>query len=243
MLWYLKVFKKVLFYFPGFLFCPDHWASKTFIKNWKCPIVAQGVEDMTLSLWGCKFNLRPCSEGWGSDIAASYGVVCRCGLELMLLWLWLWHSPQLWLYLDSWPGFPYAASVAVKRNKTKQNKTKQNKRLRSVSNITAASVLTWGKPPLTSRGKRHRGVLCERQSTNKQPRLRRQSMQPGGYAVLRKRCLYLKKNMASLEVISWLYSNKKCPSLMGQRCIKFSVALHNGSKHFFSGKDQWPQFK
>lgn len=73
----------------------------------------------------------------------------------------------------------------------------------------------------------------KRQSTHRQLTLRSQTMQPGGQAVLRKRCLYLKKNTTALEVITWLDSNKKYHPQIGQRFIQLGIVLHSSPKHFF----------
>lgn len=56
-------------------------------------------------------------------------------------------------------------------------------------------------------------------------------MQPGGQAVLGKRCLYLKK-VTAVEGITWLDSNKKEHTQRGSRFIlltilSYTVALSN----------------
>ena len=38
------------------------------------------------SLWGQGFNPWPCSAGYGSGVAASYGVGCRHSSDLALMW-------------------------------------------------------------------------------------------------------------------------------------------------------------
>ena len=51
----------------------------------------------------------------------SYGVGCRCGLDLELLWLW--HRPAATALTGplAWEP-PYAVGVALKRQKTKKKK-------------------------------------------------------------------------------------------------------------------------
>ena len=54
----------------------------------------------------------------GSSIATSCSVGCRCGLDLVLLWLW--HRPAPAAPIGPLAlEFPYAAGVALKRNKMK----------------------------------------------------------------------------------------------------------------------------
>lgn len=76
------------------------------------------------------------------------------------------------------------------------------------TNITAASVQTWEKP-LSSRGQEHIGALCEKEKYKLTARRGSQTMQPGGQAVLRKRCLYLEEDVTAVAGITWLDSNKK----------------------------------
>ena len=54
----------------------------------------------------------------------SYGVGCRCGLDLM--WLWLWCRPAATALIPPLPWEPpYTAGVALKSKKTQKNKTKK----------------------------------------------------------------------------------------------------------------------
>ena len=53
--------------------------------------------------WGCGFDAWPPSVGWGSGVAVSCGVGCRCGCDLALLWL----CPLAWE--------PHARGTALKR--------------------------------------------------------------------------------------------------------------------------------
>ena len=74
------------------------------------------------------FDPWPCSLGWGSGIAVSCGVGCRCGSDFTLPWLWLWCRPA-----DRAPNGPvawkppYAESAALKTNQTNKQTNKQKK--------------------------------------------------------------------------------------------------------------------
>lgn len=73
----------------------NSWEMKSFIKNiLGVLIVHQWVKDLTLSLWGCRFDLWAYSEGWGSCVAASCGMGRRCDLDLVSLWLWGSHKKK-----------------------------------------------------------------------------------------------------------------------------------------------------
>ena len=62
---------------------------------------------------------QPCSAGWGSGIAMSCGVGCRCGSDPELLWLW--HRPAATAPIGplAWEP-PYAVGVALKSQKKKK---------------------------------------------------------------------------------------------------------------------------
>ena len=64
--------------------------------------------------------------GSGSGIALSCGVGCRCSWDPVLLWLW--HGPTATALIRplAWE-LPYAAGVALKRQK-KKKKEKSKKR-------------------------------------------------------------------------------------------------------------------
>ena len=55
---------------------------------------------------------------YGSDVAVSCGVSCRCGSDPALLWLWYSLAPTALIGPPAWE-FPYAMGVALKRQKKK----------------------------------------------------------------------------------------------------------------------------
>ena len=83
------------------------------------PIVAQQVKDLTWSLWGCRFNLRPCSEGCKTGIATRCHLGCRCGWNLVLLWLWGKPTAEALSQPLTWE-LSYAKGVAVKKKKLRK---------------------------------------------------------------------------------------------------------------------------
>ena len=66
------------------------------------------------------------SFGLGSGIAMSYAIGRRCGSDLALLWLW--HRPAATALIQhlTWE-LPYAAGVALKRQKIKEKKERKKK--------------------------------------------------------------------------------------------------------------------
>lgn len=60
-------------------------------------------------------------------------------------------------------------------------------------------------------------------------------MQPG-QAVLRKRCIYVKKNMTALEMITWLDSNKKYHSHIARKFIQFNILPYTVALSNFGGE-------
>ena len=66
-------------------------------------------------------GLIPGLDQWfkGSGIAASCGVGCRCGSDLMLLWLWRRPAATAPIRSLAWEP-PYATGAALKRQKTKK---------------------------------------------------------------------------------------------------------------------------
>ena len=65
----------------------------------------------------------PCSVGWGSDIAVSCGVGCRCGSDPALLWLWRRPTATAPIRPLAWEP-PCAAGVSLE--KAKRQKKKEN---------------------------------------------------------------------------------------------------------------------
>ena len=71
---------------------------------------------------GCRFNPWPCSVGWGSGIAMSYGVGRRCSSDPeKLLWLWCRPAATAPIRPLAWEP-PYAMSAALKSKKRKNKK-------------------------------------------------------------------------------------------------------------------------
>ena len=60
----------------------------------------------------------------GSGIAVSYGVGCRCGLDLTSLWLWCRPGATSPIPLAWEP--PYASGAALKKTKKKKEKKKKS---------------------------------------------------------------------------------------------------------------------
>ena len=69
--------------------------------------------------WGCGFDPWPCSVGWGSDIAVSCGVGCRCGSDPMLLWLWSRSAAIAPIGLLAWEP-PCTAEAALEMAKRQE---------------------------------------------------------------------------------------------------------------------------
>ena len=67
------------------------------------------------------------SAGQGSGAAVSRGAGRTHSSDLSLLWLWCRPVAAAPIGPLAWEP-PYAAGVALERQKTKQNKTKQNKK-------------------------------------------------------------------------------------------------------------------
>ena len=66
--------------------------------------------------WGCRFNLLPCSVGWGSSIAKSCGIGPRGGSDSHLLWLWCRPAAAAPIRPLAWDRL-YATGAALKRKK------------------------------------------------------------------------------------------------------------------------------
>ena len=64
--------------------------------------------------WGCGFDAWPCSVGYVSGDAASYGIGHRHGLDLTLLWLWCRLAAAALIWPLAWE-LPYTIGVAPKR--------------------------------------------------------------------------------------------------------------------------------
>ena len=63
---------------------------------------------------GCQFDPWPLSVAWGSGIAVSCGIGCRCSSDLPLLWLWHRLVATAPIRPLAWEP-PYAAGGALKR--------------------------------------------------------------------------------------------------------------------------------
>ena len=85
--------------------------------------MAQWVKNLTV-IHG-NMGLIPGLSQWvkGSSIALSRGVCCRCGLGLALLWLWCRPTAAALIQPPAWE-LPYAAGVALKRQKKEKEKRK-----------------------------------------------------------------------------------------------------------------------
>ena len=59
---------------------------------------------------GCGFNPWSCSVGWRSGVAASCGVVCRCGSDPELLQLWCRPAAAAPIWPLAWE-LPYASGA------------------------------------------------------------------------------------------------------------------------------------
>ena len=68
--------------------------------------------------WGCRFNPRPRSVGWGSSVAVSFGVGCRRGSDLALLWLWCRLAAVVPVRALAWES-PYAVGVALEKKESR----------------------------------------------------------------------------------------------------------------------------
>ena len=66
--------------------------------------------------WGWGFDPWPCSVGWGSSIAISYGVGGRHSLDLEWLWLWCRLVAAALIQSLAW-DLPCATSTALKSKK------------------------------------------------------------------------------------------------------------------------------
>ena len=75
--------------------------------------------ESNLESWGWGFGSWPCSVGWGSGIAMSCGVGCRCSLNLALPWLQCKPAVVAPIWPLLWEP-PYALGEALKRQKTKK---------------------------------------------------------------------------------------------------------------------------
>ena len=64
--------------------------------------------------WGCRFNPWPCSLVWGSGIAMSCCVGCRCSSDPAFLWLWHRLAATASIWPLAWEP-PYAMGVAQKK--------------------------------------------------------------------------------------------------------------------------------
>ena len=71
-------------------------------------------EDMGLIPW-------PCSVGWGSGVALSCGVGCRCSSDLVLLLLWCRPAATALIWPLVWE-FPYVMVWPQKAKKAKRKK-------------------------------------------------------------------------------------------------------------------------
>ena len=80
-----------------------------------------------------RFNPWPHSLGWGSGIAVSCGVGCRCGLDPMLLWLWCRPATVAPIRLLAWEP-PCATDVALKNKQTNKQTNKNLLHLTSLTN-------------------------------------------------------------------------------------------------------------
>ena len=89
---------------------------------------------------GCGFNPWPCSVGWGSGVAMSCGVCCRCSLDPTLLWLWCRPAAIAPMRHLAWEPL-YATGAALKRQNKQTNKkhslqTKVQDHMTSQANFT-----------------------------------------------------------------------------------------------------------
>ena len=64
-------------------------------------------------------SLASCSVGWGSGVASSCSVGCRCGLDLALLWLGCRSAAAAWIQHLVWEA-PCATGTALKSQKKKK---------------------------------------------------------------------------------------------------------------------------
>ena len=65
--------------------------------------------------------------GWGSGIAVSCGVGCRCGLDPVLLWLWRRPVTTAPIRPLAWEP-PYATGVAQELARGQNKKTNKQKK-------------------------------------------------------------------------------------------------------------------
>ena len=81
---------------------------------------------------GRGFDLWPCSVVWGSGVAVSCGVGCRCGLVPALLWLWCRPAAIDLIQLLVWESPSYAMGAALKRQ---DSSAKKRERIWTTSNL------------------------------------------------------------------------------------------------------------
>jgi len=88
-----------------------------------------------------RFDPWPHSVGWGSGVAVSCGVGCRCGSDLALLWLWCRSAATAPIPPLAWE-LPYATGAALKKTERKRRKEGRKEEGRKESTDKSKITLT-----------------------------------------------------------------------------------------------------